>query len=64
MLWGAAAVLTCQLPPPPPHPFAATCLVLAAAMGQRANRSGKVLPAGLISILSALMTAGYARSLA
>ena len=48
----------------PPLLRAATCLVLAAAMGQRANRSGKVLPAGLIAILSALMTAGYARSLA
>ena len=33
-------------------------------MGVRANRSRKVFPAGVVSILSALMTIGYARSLA
>ena len=33
-------------------------------MGHRANTSRKVFPAGIVAILSALMTAGYARSLA
>ncbi|KAI3433462.1 hypothetical protein D9Q98_003275 [Chlorella vulgaris] len=41
-----------------------TTLGLAAVMGQRANKSRKVFPAGIISLLSALMSAGYARRLA
>ncbi|KAI7844545.1 hypothetical protein COHA_001903 [Chlorella ohadii] len=41
-----------------------TTLVLAGVMGQRANRSGKVFPAGVVAILSALMSIGYARTLA
>jgi uncharacterized membrane protein (UPF0136 family) len=45
-------------------PTAGTCLVLATAMGHRANRSKKVFPAGVVAILSAAMTIGYARSLA
>jgi len=43
---------------------AGTTLVLAGVMGQRANRSGKVFPAGVVAILSALMSIGYARTLA
>ena len=62
--------LQCCLPACLPHlalahcPSAGTCLVLASVMGVRANRSRKVFPAGVVSILSALMTIGYARSLA
>lgn len=33
-------------------------------MGQRANSSKKVFPAGVVAILSSLMTIGYARALA
>ena len=38
--------------------------MLAVAMGQRANASRKVFPAGVVAIASALMTLGYARTLA
>ncbi|PSC73575.1 FATTY ACID EXPORT 6 [Micractinium conductrix] len=41
-----------------------TTLALAGVMGQRANSSGKVMPAGIVAILSALMTCGYAKALA
>ena len=43
---------------------AGTTLALAGVMGQRANSSGKVMPAGIVAILSALMTCGYAKALA
>ena len=63
-----------QLGKEPPHPHrrpplpltvraAGTCLVLAAVMGDKANRSRKVLPAGVVAILSALMSLGYAGTL-
>ncbi|KAL4421965.1 hypothetical protein ABPG77_010988 [Micractinium sp. CCAP 211/92] len=41
-----------------------TSLVLAGVMGQRANRSGKVFPAGIVALVSALMTICYAKALA
>lgn len=43
---------------------AGTSLVLAGVMGQRANRSGRVFPAGIVALVSALMTIGYAKALA
>lgn len=43
---------------------AGTSLVLAGVMGQRANRSGKVFPAGIVALVSALMTICYAKALA
>ena len=56
----------CQSRPKPALPAAAagTTLVLAGVMGQRANRSRKVFPAGVVALLSALMSIGYARTLA
>ncbi len=71
--WGCIVCLLCECQPPaPPAPepvaatsaAAGTTLVLAGVMGQRANRSGKVFPAGVVAILSALMSIGYARTLA
>lgn len=41
----------------------ATCLGLAGAMGYRAKESGKVAPAGLVAVLSALMSVGYVATL-
>jgi uncharacterized membrane protein (UPF0136 family) len=41
----------------------ATCLVLAGAMGYRAKASAKMVPAGVVALLSALMSAGYIATL-
>jgi uncharacterized membrane protein (UPF0136 family) len=41
----------------------ATCLVLAGLMGHRSYRYGKIMPAGVISIISAAMSIGYIKTL-
>ena len=41
----------------------ATCTTLSAAMGARAKESGKMVPAGLVSIASGLMCIGYVATL-
>jgi len=41
----------------------ATCLTLSGAMGWRAKMSGKLIPAGIVSALAALMSAGYVATL-
>lgn len=41
----------------------ATCATLAGVMGYRAKASGKVMPAGMVAALSALMTVGYIATL-
>ena len=57
-------MLPCIQPQTPPGALrAGTSLVLAGAMGQRANRSGKVFPAGVVALVSALMTICYAKAL-
>ena len=40
-----------------------TCISLAGLMGVRAKESGKLMPAGLVAALSALMSVGYVVSL-
>lgn len=41
----------------------ATCLVLAGLLGYRSYKYGKIVPAGVISILSAAMSVGYIKTL-
>ena len=41
----------------------ATCIALSGIMGVRAKKSGKLVPAGLVSILSVLMSGGYVATL-
>ena len=37
----------------------ATCIALAAIMGLKAKSSGKIFPAGVVAIMSGLMSVGY-----
>ena len=76
---GIHMLCCCSPPPLPPHEpepltkvcrrrvcallTAGTCSLLGVFMGVRASRSRKVFPAGLVAVLSLLMSVGYARTL-